>query len=53
MFFELPTGGSYKPNVDNLKLVKATVEGDLMSILEIAECEDCTCGKFSVGDYNF
>ncbi|KAM0845740.1 hypothetical protein ACQ4PT_056147 [Festuca glaucescens] len=38
MFFELPTGGTYKPNVDNVKLVKVTVEGDPMSIPEIAEC---------------
>ncbi|KAM0869527.1 hypothetical protein ACQ4PT_040618 [Festuca glaucescens] len=26
MFFELPTGGTYKPKVDNVKLVKVTVE---------------------------
>ncbi|KAM0838450.1 hypothetical protein ACQ4PT_060955 [Festuca glaucescens] len=38
MFFELPTGGTYKPKVDNVKLVKVTVEGDPMSIPEIAEC---------------
>jgi hypothetical protein len=38
MFFELPTRGTYKPKVDNLKLVKASVEGDPMSIPEIAEC---------------
>ncbi|KAM0840518.1 hypothetical protein ACQ4PT_059606 [Festuca glaucescens] len=38
MFFELPIGGSYKPKVDNVKLVKVTVEGDPMSIPEIAEC---------------
>ncbi|KAM0882467.1 hypothetical protein ACQ4PT_032282 [Festuca glaucescens] len=38
MFFEVPTGGAYKPKVDNLKLVKVTVEGDPMSIPEIAEC---------------
>ncbi|KAM0919971.1 hypothetical protein ACQ4PT_007850 [Festuca glaucescens] len=38
MFFELPTGGSYKPKVDNVKLVKVTVEGDPMSIPDIAEC---------------
>ncbi|KAM0903879.1 hypothetical protein ACQ4PT_018401 [Festuca glaucescens] len=37
-FFELPTGGTYKPKVDNVKLVKVTVEGDPMSIPEIAEC---------------
>ncbi|KAM0857879.1 hypothetical protein ACQ4PT_048192 [Festuca glaucescens] len=38
MFFEVPTGGAYKPKVDNVKLVKVTVEGDPMSIPEIAEC---------------
>ncbi|XP_051198130.1 uncharacterized protein [Lolium perenne] len=38
MFFEVPTGGSYKPKVDNLKLVKVTVEGDPMSIPDIADC---------------
>ncbi|KAM0918778.1 hypothetical protein ACQ4PT_008624 [Festuca glaucescens] len=38
MFFELPTGGTYKPKVDNVKLVKLTVEGDPMFIPEIAEC---------------
>ncbi|KAM0821679.1 hypothetical protein ACQ4PT_072039 [Festuca glaucescens] len=38
MFFELPTGGTYKPKVDNVKLVKVTVEGDPMSIPEIADC---------------
>jgi hypothetical protein len=38
MFFEVPTGGAYKPKVDNLKLVKVTVEGDPMSIPEITEC---------------
>ncbi|KAM0909357.1 hypothetical protein ACQ4PT_014862 [Festuca glaucescens] len=38
MFFEIPTGGAYKPKVDNVKLVKVTVEGDPMSIPEIAEC---------------
>jgi hypothetical protein len=38
MFFEVPTGGSYRPKVDNVKLVKVTVEGDPMSIPEIAEC---------------
>ncbi|KAM0847201.1 hypothetical protein ACQ4PT_055187 [Festuca glaucescens] len=38
MFFELPTWGTYKPKVDNVKLVKVTVEGDPMSIPEIAEC---------------
>ncbi|KAM0854043.1 hypothetical protein ACQ4PT_050683 [Festuca glaucescens] len=38
MFFELPTEGTYKPKVDNVKLVKVTVEGDPMSIPEIAEC---------------
>ncbi|KAM0928231.1 hypothetical protein ACQ4PT_002355 [Festuca glaucescens] len=38
MFFEVPTGGAYKPKVDNLKLVKVTVEGDPMSIPEIADC---------------
>jgi hypothetical protein len=38
MFFEVPTGGAYKPKVDNVKLVKVTVEGDPMSISEIAEC---------------
>jgi hypothetical protein len=38
MFFELPKGGSYKPKVNNVKLVKVTVEGDPMSIPEIAEC---------------
>ncbi|KAM0854526.1 hypothetical protein ACQ4PT_050402 [Festuca glaucescens] len=32
------SGGSYKPKVDNLKLVKVIVEGDPMSIPEIAEC---------------
>ncbi|KAM0838613.1 hypothetical protein ACQ4PT_060844 [Festuca glaucescens] len=26
MFFELPTGGTYKPKVDNVKLVKVTIE---------------------------
>ncbi|KAM0873722.1 hypothetical protein ACQ4PT_037883 [Festuca glaucescens] len=31
-------GGTYKPKVDNVKLVKLTVEGDPMSIPEIAEC---------------
>ncbi|KAM0838650.1 hypothetical protein ACQ4PT_060818 [Festuca glaucescens] len=30
--------GTYKPKVDNVKLVKVTVEGDPMSIPEIAEC---------------
>ncbi|KAM0872217.1 hypothetical protein ACQ4PT_038854 [Festuca glaucescens] len=30
MFFEVPTWGSYKPKVDNLKLVKVTIEGDPM-----------------------
>jgi hypothetical protein len=38
MFFEVPTGGAYKPKVDNLKLVKVTVEGDPMSIPDITEC---------------
>ncbi|KAM0922597.1 hypothetical protein ACQ4PT_006077 [Festuca glaucescens] len=38
MFFEIPAGGAYKPKVDNVKLVKVTVEGDPMSIPEIAEC---------------
>ncbi|KAM0929766.1 hypothetical protein ACQ4PT_001388 [Festuca glaucescens] len=38
MFFEVSTGGTYKPKVDNVKLVKVTVEGDPMSIPEIAEC---------------
>ncbi|KAM0836563.1 hypothetical protein ACQ4PT_062236 [Festuca glaucescens] len=38
MFFEIPTSGAYKPKVDNVKLVKVTVEGDSMSIPEIAEC---------------
>ncbi|KAM0843890.1 hypothetical protein ACQ4PT_057414 [Festuca glaucescens] len=38
MFFEVPTGGAYKPKVDNVKLVKVTVEGDPMSIPDIAEC---------------
>ncbi|KAM0838614.1 hypothetical protein ACQ4PT_060844 [Festuca glaucescens] len=38
MFFELPTGGTYKPKVDNVKLVKVTIEGGPMSISEIAEC---------------
>ncbi|KAM0915235.1 hypothetical protein ACQ4PT_010998 [Festuca glaucescens] len=38
MFFELPTGGTYKPKVDNVKLVKVTIEGHPMSIPEIAEC---------------
>ncbi|KAM0850245.1 hypothetical protein ACQ4PT_053209 [Festuca glaucescens] len=31
-------GGTYKPKVDNVKLVKVTVEGDPMSIPEIADC---------------
>jgi hypothetical protein len=30
--------GSYKPKVDNVKLVKVIVESDPMSIPEIAEC---------------
>lgn len=38
MFFEVPTGGANKPKVDNVKLVKVTVEGEPMTILEIAEC---------------
>ncbi|KAM0870550.1 hypothetical protein ACQ4PT_039945 [Festuca glaucescens] len=38
MFFELPTGGTYNLKVDNVKLVKVTVEGDPMSIPEIADC---------------
>jgi hypothetical protein len=38
MFFELPTGSTYKPKVDNMKLVKVTVEGDPMTIPEIADC---------------
>ncbi|KAM0828257.1 hypothetical protein ACQ4PT_067668 [Festuca glaucescens] len=38
MFFELPTGGANKPKVDNVKLVKVTVEGDPMTIPEISDC---------------
>ncbi|KAM0825526.1 hypothetical protein ACQ4PT_069493 [Festuca glaucescens] len=30
--------GTYKPKVDNMKLVKVTVEGDPMTIPEIADC---------------
>jgi hypothetical protein len=37
MFFEVPTRVTYKPKVDNVKLVKVTVEGDPMSIPEITE----------------
>jgi hypothetical protein len=55
MFFEVPTGGAYKPKVDNVKLVKVTVEEDHISIPEIAEClrRIAPVKKFQWEIYNF
>ncbi|KAM0880980.1 hypothetical protein ACQ4PT_033215 [Festuca glaucescens] len=48
MFFELPTGGSYKPKVDNVKLVNVTVEGDPECLRRIVPVEN-----FQWEIYNF